>query len=519
MEINKNTRYVKNVKCQDVYTESRAEYTLPDYCGDMRKILFTDASLRPSGRFAGGDEVEFSGIVVYNVVYLDAEGELCSAEFSSDYDYSVKCSGENYKESTSETKISNYAVRLMGPRRISATASLVGSVRISEDAEITISGSAFEGDSSPEVNTKTVALRRTGLSETVEREYAEQMVSLDGAIADEVSVIYSNAEPIVESVDPTENSVNIKGRIQVMSIVKNGDQNTFCVEKSIPFDENISFEGADTYLKVLPEILVTSIKSTVNATESGCEIVMNLILEMYAIGERNDNVSIVTDGYLKNAETENRYSDMPTSCIVSIESVRGVHNAEIDKSDTEADSVGEIVFVTATPKIERVEMEDDAVSIVGEIRYSGVACDTVDGNKNYIALKFTSPFATNVNYNCHNNENLRHEVKVIARSAMASVDSNKIYASCSLESSAIICRDGVETILSSSVKVDGGLAESTESGITVYYPDSSDTLFSVAKRFRTSSMKIAMDNNISDVVFAGDNSEGILAGVRKLLIY
>ena len=42
--------------------------------------------------FAGGDEVEFSGIVVYNVVYLDAEGELCSAEFSSDYDYSVKCS-------------------------------------------------------------------------------------------------------------------------------------------------------------------------------------------------------------------------------------------------------------------------------------------------------------------------------------------------------------------------------------------------------------------------------------------
>ena len=84
---------------------------------------------------------------------------------------------------------------------------------------------------------------------------------------------------------------------------------------------------------------------------------------------------------------------------------------------------------------------------------------------------------------------------------------------------AVLCAEGCERVLSSSVKVDGTSFESDEASVTVYYPDSTDTLFSVAKRFHTSSLKLAGDNNISDLVFAGDNPEGKLLGVKKLLIY
>ena len=41
MEIKRETSFTKNVKCQDVYTESQADYVLPDYLGDVRKIYFT----------------------------------------------------------------------------------------------------------------------------------------------------------------------------------------------------------------------------------------------------------------------------------------------------------------------------------------------------------------------------------------------------------------------------------------------------------------------------------------------
>ena len=519
MEIKTDTNYIRNIKCSDAYTESRADYTLPDYLGDMRKILFTDASLRPSGRFAGGDEVEFSGVVVYNVIYLDAEGNLCSAEFSSDYDYSVKCSGETYKESTSETRISNYAVRLMSPRKISAIASLVGVVRISESDSLSVSGSAFEGDCVPEVNTKSVAIRRTGLSATAEREYAEQLTHLEGAIADEVSVIYSDAEPWIDSVEVNGDSVNLKGKISVMAVVKNGDLPAYSIEKSIPFEENLEFEGADLYLSMLPEALVTSLTSNINATDDGCEIVMNVIVEFYAVGEGNDRIDVITDGYLKTAQTENKYEDIAFSRLISASSVKGTHNAEIDRSEIESDSINEIIFLTATPKIEQVQANEDGVSIVGEIRYSGIASEIIDDKISYVSLKFTSPFGTNIDIDCQNCENLRPEARVVARGASATLDKNKIYAGCTLESVAVLCAEGCERVLSSSVKVDGTSFESDEASVTVYYPDSTDTLFSVAKRFHTSSLKLAGDNNISDLVFAGDNPEGKLLGVKKLLIY
>ena len=519
MKIKTNTSYVKNIKCSDSYTESRVDYTLPDYLGDLRKILFTNASLRPSGRFAGGDEVEFSGVVVYNVIYLDAENNLCSVEFSSDYDYSVKCSGENYKESTSDTRISNYAVRLMGPRKISASASLVGCVRISESNSIIISGNAFESDSGVEVNTKNISIRRTGLSETTEREYAEQITRLDGAIAEEVSVIYTSAEPWVDSVETDGDSVCVKGRISMSAVIKNGEKPAVCTEKTITYEENLNFDDAGSYEKIIPEVLVTSLKPGINATEDGCEIVVSAIMEFYAVGEGNSNIEVVTDGYLKTAETENSYENLTFSHLAATSGVKGIHNAEIDKTELESQSISEIVFLTATPKIERVEMQEDSVAIFGEIRYSGVASEVVDDKTSYVSLKFTSPFETNVGVDCKNLSNLRPEAKVVARGVSASVEGEKIYAGCTLESFAIVCSEGSERLLSSSVKIEGSLPVSTESSVIVYYPDSKDTLFSVAKKFRTSGLKLARDNDISETVFNNDNPDGCLLGVKRLLIY
>ena len=178
MEIKTNVDYFKSVRCSDVYTESSVDYVLPDYLGEVRKILFSDVSLRPSGRFAGGDEVEFSGIVVYNVVYLDSEGSLSSVEFTSDYDYAVKCSGENYNDSIADTRVSNYAVRLTGPRKISAKASLVGSVRMSEKSSLALSGDGAESECERELECGNVAVRVSKTSSVVEREYAEAVSSL-----------------------------------------------------------------------------------------------------------------------------------------------------------------------------------------------------------------------------------------------------------------------------------------------------------------------------------------------------
>ena len=57
-----------------------------------------------------------------------------------------------------------------------------------------------------------------------------------------------------------------------------------------------------------------------------------------------------------------------------------------------------------------------------------------------------------------------------------------------------------------------------DSVVTVYYPDASESLFSIAKRFHTSVVEIAESNSISESVFSSFDAPLGGSGVKKLLI-
>ena len=111
------------------------------------------------------------------------------------------------------------------------------------------------------------------------------------------------------------------------------------------------------------------------------------------------------------------------------------------------------------------------------------------------------------------------DAQVLAHSASASIDADKIYASCTLESVVMISEEQRERVLSTFSIKEGDPLDVKGAKITVYYPTSEDTLFSVAKRFRTSVLKVARDNEISESVFSMGNPDGRLSGVKKLVIY
>ncbi len=520
MEIKRDVGYIRSRKCPDVYTESQTEHVLPDYLGDVRKLLFTSARVRPSAKFAGGEEVECSGVVVYSIIYLDSDNNISSEEFTSDYDYSVKCSAESYRDSVVDTRVSNYAIRLMGPRKISAKASLTAGVRLMENENISVTGDSFDLESDIEVQSRPLKIRRTLISPSVEREYAESVASLEGAIADEVSVIYSDVNTTVESAEYEDSAVSIKGKIRMMAMVKNGEAGAFLVEKVMNYEESVPFDDADATMKFIPELTVASVKSSVNANDNGAEVVISGIIEMSVTSESNQSVEVVTDGYLKSCATQNSYEDFTYSEFIDCITVKGSHNAQIPRSEIEASKLREIIFLTATPKVESVKQDGCTLKILGEIRYNGVASDVGEGDElTYISVKFSSPFATNVNIDCQNSDNLRCDVKVVAHSVSAGIDSENIYASCVLESSAVAFEEKSRRILVSSGARENEPYEKNESTIKVYYPTSDDTLFSVAKKFHSSTLKIAKDNSIAESVFASDNPDGTLVGVKKLLIF
>lgn len=519
MEIKSDVSFLRNIKCSDVSAESQVDYTLPDYLGDVRGILFSEATLRPSGRFAGGDEVEFSGIVVYNVVYIDSNGEICSTEFTSDYDYAIKCSGESYNDSISDIRVANYSVRVTSPRRISAKASLVASVRISESDSVSVVGNALDGDEAPELCKSSKKIRVSRPSATVEREFAESVSRLDGAIADEVRVIYTGSEIQVDSCDRNDNGVRLVGNLKMYAILKNGESAVYRAEKSVSFDENVpvDFDADDTV--VLPQCSVTSLRADVNADDAGCEVVVSAVIEFSVIGEENQSVEITTDGFFTNFSTENSYRNFDYSSLSEVKNEKRTHSGEFVREENDLTDIREILFLTATPRIEESILEDGSVKLRGEVKYSGVATKQIEDKITYTGIKFSAPFEENVNINCQNDAKISFETEIHAANASAVLDANKMYASCIMDIRVVACEERSESILESMTRVDREEYTSDVAKITVYYPESGESLFSVAKRFRVSPTKIAKDNSLSESVFSSDSSFGSLGEVKRLIIY
>ena len=149
MQYKQNAEITKCEWRTEIYTETGADYSLPDYNGDVRKILFTEAKVRPSGSFENGENIDFSGIIVYNLVYSDSENRINSVSFTSDYDQSVKCA-EGSEPICVDTVVSGFSVRLLGPRKLSAKATLNSKVLLARKESQSVDGSAFDGPMAPE---------------------------------------------------------------------------------------------------------------------------------------------------------------------------------------------------------------------------------------------------------------------------------------------------------------------------------------------------------------------------------
>ncbi|MBQ7387512.1 MAG: DUF3794 domain-containing protein [Clostridia bacterium] len=517
MEINKENEYKKSTRRADVYVDSAAECVLPDYNGDVRKLLLCDAELHPSGKFFGDGEVELTGIIVYNVVYSDPDGNLDSTSFTSDYEYKVKCAQELYVDCIADTRVANVAVRLIGPRKISVKSSVVGSVTVIEEASVSVDASLSDGEHSPEIATQTVEVRDTVVSESVEREYAETVASIDGAIADEVSVLYSGADFELDDTSFADGNLTIEGELTLFAVVRVGEDGVSVYEREIELTQQIPFDEARADMTFIPSVSVVSLKDSVNATETGSDVVLSAIVEFSAVAEGNSELDVVSDAYMKECASESTYDDFGYCRFVS--SVCCCENTEgsIPRSELDTESVREVILTSARAKIDSCEVSDGSATVSGEIKYSAIA-SSVDGEgkETYFPVKFSSEFSKNVNLNCQTSEKTRVEPKISLSRVKGYVDAERVYGSAKMNLCLAVLSDESERVLSTFTVREDLPFEKRGSRISVYYPEADETLFSVAKKYHTTAAKVALDNSITEAVSAGDKAA---LNVKKLIIF
>lgn len=499
--------------------ESTCEYVLPDYMGDIRKVMMKRAKATPTGHFSSDGVLEVSGIVEYEIIYADSENRLTAVNATSDYELRCPADSDKFMSASEESAVTSLSVRVTGPRKMTMKACVRSDVEISEETGMEILGDVFDGAREPE-SIKRVITALEGIGGGgKEREYAEEAERFPNVKSEDIEILTTSGTVRVTEAKSVEGGVSVKGEIIIVAIVRTPEQPAIAIRRVIPFEETVEIEGATADMQAIADGYVTSATCAVSNGEEECVLVVNAIAEYNATVYKNSEIEVIADAYLKEANTENKYCDFEYSSLVNCRVFDLPVNVKIPRSEIGCADAAEIIALAGEIKSATASLCDGGVNFAGEISISGVACENnVDGSKGYVPIKFQQAFEQNVNLNCQTDGNTQLDFSLSCVDCEGSLDAEDLYVKISLKCKMYLTSpDKICRLCESRVLGEVENAPSP-SRITVYFPTREDTLFGVAKRFHTTAARIAEDNSISEGASLDLSSSESLLGVRKIII-
>ncbi len=513
---NKELTFKKNTLFSDISAESSCDYTLPDYKTDVRKVLYTTASAVPSSSFLDSSEICASGIVNYSVIYLDSENKMCGAEFTSDYDFSVKCS-DGCEEFFVDTALAAFSVRLVGPRKFSAKATLSSSVDTLGSELISEEGDAFSDGA--ERDMKQISVLKRQRFSAPERTLAEKIADFDGVIADDVRVIYSSAKVKPQSVAYSDGGIDVKGTVEVLCLAECASLPPESYVCSLPFDERIDTPELSEDAYLFADGTVSSLRVSVNPAEFGCNMTADVIAEVFVTATSSSELSLTADAYSTSGDTVAELSELSFESFVLATGDKTHTETPVGREALGLSDAREMVFTDAKIKTDSISVNNGELIFDGELRFFGIASEPQeDGNMSYVNFKHSVPFYKSIKLKQDISDSATVSCIAEASEASALFDKDNVGLSATVELNLAFSEKKCERYVSALAFSEGEREEKRPSRITVYYPSKGDTLFGIAKKFRTTSKAVAADNQLAESVASRPSDSSALGGVKRLII-
>jgi len=500
--------------------ESGIEYVLPDYMGDIKKLLSCKARAMPTGKFVGDGSVEVSGCVDYDLLYLDAEGKLTAVNASSDFTENFVTDTETYIDSLEEGRVTSLKVRVTGPRKISMKAEVETRLTVCCENEIKVSGDVFdeEGDA-VEKRFSEVTYATSIFAKSGEREYAEIMEKFEGVASDEAEVISVSGSTVFTDAVPGDGGVTLKGENVVSAIISLPERSPVMIKKSIPFEEVIEVDGAKAEMCAVPSGFVSSADVGLGMDGDSLSVVANIIAEYSVELIANTTVSVVSDAYTVDGDCRNEYADTSFSEVMYAGRKKLSIDVKCDKTEERFSGLCDVISIGAEIRNANAVTEGDFCKITGEITVSGVGYESnIDGSVSYVPVKIQETFSEKVNLDCQITDKTQVECRLSADDFEVSCGGESINVRCLASALVEVYEARDARMLVKSERVEGERKKRDASVITVYYPKDGESLFEVAKRYKTTALKIANDNALSESAAASFDSSDSLVGIKKLII-
>ncbi len=476
--------FLPEITLNDTFSKDmELDGTLPENAPDITKLVRIDAKVKKPEIIVIAGKADITTRVDFGILYeSDYKSKLAYVVVPGTLNQKADCpdiKGESY--TSAATSCAYLTCKLLGPRKFVIRAKMNTDLAVIEVREV----KAVDPDSS-QVNafylTSKLAAKTPCGEYTQSFNYSET-IPID-YIADHV--IYTEGEAGVPEVQVAEGRLTAKSNVTLKLFYETDDGFYDLATQIYPVTltlENENIMPGQTYRV---DLMVNELEAAPEADDYGDNklLKVNYIVAMTATCFEESEETVASDGFCGDRESKCVVTPIPYKSLTGVT----VKTFSFDKThDTEKTDIKELLDTSVTFTVTEKTVKDGALNIKGSVDVevlartdAGIVSEDFGGEfDETLALESEGDIVTGlslraveVNSNVYGGEN-------IAVRALVCVRAN-VYAS------------PVTSVLTEFSAEDS--AKAAEGGIRFYYPEKTETAWSVAKRYHRNPKKLIDDN-------------------------
>jgi len=503
MQINKgNINLKEHIACQNTSVLTEGDVILSDNCPDIAEILCADAKVKVTNTEYRNGKATVSGIVEFSALYVpDTEGaELKSVlrkfDFSVVSDIKADEDAQIFATATAE----HIGFTLVNSRKISSKVMLAVKIcayqQKSYEPLISVDGDDIE-------KTEKKYNIYVPLSETCTDIDVADLLQVPDEYPDIAEILKVDSRVTPGDVRIMNGKVMIQAELHLNTLYAAADEkgSVFCIHHSIPFTEIAEAPGADEQAVVNVSYDVTEIVSNIKGDLNGDTKIISMESVICACVKVSKTVTenFIDDCYFLNSDTETKRKSMKICEYVTSESTKITSHQTVEMPKNT--KIKEIVSCSAKPILKDAKWEN------GQIKLNGVLVTYLIYRDDKESLR-CAVTESDLSWEKAISEPCSVEALLSAEDINASKDENVAQISVDIRLFAKALKDKeVSILVDCAPKEDEN--KKTTPAMVVYFAKDGDTVWDVAKKYRTKSQLIKEANSLE--------SEKIEKG-RRLLI-
>lgn len=455
---------------------------LPDYMGDIEKILRCSLTARASSKRIEGQRLSVGGTAFMRMLYITADGKVESFEtqipFSKNID--LAATGENPAATVRfETEYSNCLA--VSPRRVELRGALLMRARVQVSAALSI---AVDIDSDGVECKKKCFDADVPLCSICENFTVMEEYELSAPIS---SVVRMNASPKILEHKIVSGRLIIKGEIDLNIVYVSDEADAVkTAQFTLPVNHFMMVNGAEEGDRADLRLEICRL-SAEPIGRQGSEIAVEVFLEAAAEILRRENFEAVVDSYCIGHESACEKGEISVTTLNKNESKTHQVCVTLDGSIS-----GEVIDVFADVKNVSASANEHGEIMVRADLNSGLLFQD-DGEVNTFdkSMPLEISLAANRDYIgavCDG------EIAVVSASRVP--NKNEICVTLSVDAK-ILKNESVPIINNMSISAEQTVRD-PKTAMTIYFAKEGEDVFDIAKRYNTSYRAVMEQNDLNE---------------------